>query len=132
MKTKLFLTAAVALSIVGLNAQNLESTMYQDCNADVQLNAKNQVVVRYLEADASKVKVFVYNQDGDQVHAKTIKAKGTIKLTYDLKNLPKGDLLFNVISNNKLACSELVRISENGLVAIPEPVSPIAESFAIK
>ncbi len=50
MKTKLFLTLTlVAMTFVSLNAQTTETVSNSACKADVQLNASNQVVVRYLD-----------------------------------------------------------------------------------
>ncbi|MGE4288227.1 MAG: hypothetical protein AB7E36_06025 [Salinivirgaceae bacterium] len=123
MKTKLFLTlTAVAMTLVGLNAQTTEAVTQPACKADVQLNASNQVVVRYLDTNNQKIKVLVYGENGQRLHGKTFKTDGMLKVTYDAKNLPAGQLTFNVICNNELACSELVTVTDAGTLTIPQTI----------
>ncbi|MGD9994380.1 MAG: hypothetical protein AB7S69_13875 [Salinivirgaceae bacterium] len=130
MKTKLFLTLTfVALTLVSLNAQTTKTVSNPACKADVQLNASNQVVVRYLDTNNQKIKVLVYGENGQRLHGKTFKTDGMLKVTYDAKNLPSGLLTFNVVCNNQLACSELVTVATDGTIAIPKPIFAATESL---
>jgi hypothetical protein len=131
MKTKLFLTlTAVAMTLVSLNAQTTKTVNQPACKADVQLNANNQVVVRYLDTNNQKIKVMVYGENGQRLHGKTFKTDGMLKVTYDAKNLPAGQLTFNVVCNNQLACSELVKVTNEGTLTIPQVIFTAQESIS--
>ncbi|PKP10992.1 MAG: hypothetical protein CVU09_04210 [Bacteroidetes bacterium HGW-Bacteroidetes-4] len=136
MKTKLFLTlTAVAMTLVSLNAQTTKIVNQPTCKADVQLNANNQVIVRYLDTNNQKIKVIVYGENGQRLHGKTFKTDGMLKVTYDAKNLPAGQLTFNVVCNNQLACSELVKVTDKGTLTIPQAIftaqEPVSENTIV-
>lgn len=118
MKTQfLTITIAMLLTFSFVNAQTSESV--KKCRADVQLTAENQVVVRYLETNNQKIKIAVYNQDGEKLDNRSFKTDGMLKVTYNVKKFAGNDLIFKVSCNGQSVCSEMVSVNESGMVSIP-------------
>ncbi|MFA6402705.1 MAG: hypothetical protein WCX31_13965 [Salinivirgaceae bacterium] len=122
MKTRFFLLVSLMVFLViAANAQN--NSVEKPCKADVQLSANNQIVIRYIDVNQDKIKVLVYNAKGEKIDSHTFKTDGTMKVTYDVADYKQSKLLFKVMCNGQVACSELVTITEQGIVQIPKPTN---------
>lgn len=116
MKTKLFITAVFLACFAAFSLAQVPDNENKKCNFDVQLTSKNLIVVRYLNADNDKIKIKVYNENDDVVQVKTVKARGNIKLYFDMINLPEGEYSFQVFCNKQEICvEEVTKFTDNSL-----------------
>lgn len=122
MKTKILTTAILVAVFATFSFGQAPALNELNANVDVQLNAKNFIVVRYLNADNDKIKIKVYDANNKFVHQKTVKASGNIKVVYDLAKLPVGDYTFKVLCNKNLLRIESVSKLSAENITIPKTI----------
>ncbi|MBI9068347.1 MAG: hypothetical protein JEZ09_13720 [Salinivirgaceae bacterium] len=126
MKTRILITLILSLLIASAGfAETIikdEKTNYQ---VDVQLNAENQIVVRYISDSMDKVQVLVLDNEGRILVRKKFYRSGHVKYTFALSNVSAQELLFKVVTQNKTLCAEYVYVSDKGIASIPIPVKLI-------
>lgn len=118
MKTKV--TTVLAALLIGVFASAQSNNNENNCKFDVQLTAENQITVRQTNATGSKIKVMIYNQDGERVNAKTYKCTGNMKATYNFNKLNEGNYFVKIICSNKVVHAEQLSKLADGSLSIPE------------
>jgi hypothetical protein len=121
MKTLAVILGMFALSVVFSSNQAEAAGFYKgnNCAADVQLNAKNQIVVRYLNCQGMKVSIEVLNEKGKSIYEKNYRNEGNIKLVYDVDNLSSGVYTFTVKKEGELLLSEQITLKEGKVAYVP-------------
>ncbi len=118
MKAKIAVVLVSLFFGMSVGAQNVNS-MNSD-NFDVQLTAKNQIVVRQINSCGEKIKVFVYNSEGEKISGKTLKCNGNMKVYYDLSKVQDNEFIFSIVCNKAVVYAEQVNKLADGTLSIPE------------
>jgi len=120
MKTRNLITAVLVAVFATASMAQAPSLENEKCNVDVQLNSKNQIVVRYMNANNEKVKVKVFNENDKLVYVRSVRDEGNIKLRFDLNTLPEGSYYFKVYQNKMELCTERVDKVSMTTLSVPE------------
>lgn len=92
-------------------------------NADVQVNADNNVVLRCVNADNQRIQFLVYNHDGQRILSKRYKGSANMKLVVDADAYDLGELTFKVKCNNEVIKVEKLTKMDNGLLMMPVEIN---------
>ena len=125
----LFLFMSLALILVtSISAQ--AQTNSNTPSTDVQLTAKNQIRVWYLDAHNEKVNIRIYNSKDELVDQYQFKCEGNFKVIFDVRKLASDNYTVKVFNNKTLIRAELVTLNQNRLCSIPVPINENEQNLA--